>query len=315
MNTQLAHRSRRLPLCILASLLVLPLLLGQGCPTNYGSPAMSPVPTTIVLPGGDVSAPVEFSGNLMFLDATVNGAGPYKFALDTASSTTSISPALASLFPDNLLNATTQITGPSGTVNAALIRIDSLQIGSMAFQNFTATVDDVSSIFSNTSFTVQGIIGIATFQPLVLTLNYPASQIRVQQGVLPDVDYCTILPITGGDLLGGMNYTLPQVSITVAGQAVSCPIDSGNSGWLVLPSSFANLPFVNTPQTVTTTTISGQTDYLVGNYNGTVSIGCVSSSQPPIAVGGSLASLGSQAMMPYVVTIDQTTKRVRFASP
>lgn len=305
--------------CRLLSLMLLPMALGVGCPGSFvglGWMGSTSVPETIILPDGDVILPVQLVNHLMFVDVIVNGAGPYKFIVDTASGLTIISPNISRELTKNRLNAATQIGGPSGVIEAPLYRIDSFKIGDVDFQNFTAAEEDVTLIFPGLPFTVDGIIGISLFRSVALSLNYPESNIRIQQDSLTDaIDNCYVLPVTGGDLIGASSYVLPQITITLADQTLLCPLDSGNNGFLLLPSSFEALPFVSPPTPTVSFTINGQMTLLQGKLDGSVAFGCVAYSKPTISVGGSLASLGAVAMQPYVITIDQETKRVRLARP
>src|SRR5512140_532980 len=73
-----------------AALLLACLLPAAGC--GLENPPTT-VPTNVLLPVGGVEVPVAIVANQMFVDATVNGAGPYRFALDTGASLSLISPA------------------------------------------------------------------------------------------------------------------------------------------------------------------------------------------------------------------------------
>jgi hypothetical protein len=288
------------------------LLLPLGCGQGFDVTSPDAVPTNVVLPSADVEVPVTILNSLIFMDVTVNGAGPYKFLLDTGAALGQVSPEISSQFPGNLLNRTTTIVGPLGeTAPVPLFRVDSLKIGDTDFQNFAVVVRDVPGMFVGAPFAVDGIVGSGLFRNVLLTLNYPAAKIGVRTGALPAVDDCVIVPITGGDLAGG-TYILPQVSIDVQGQTVSAFLDSGNSGSLLLPESFAGSAFSSPPTPVATFTQNGVTVLLQGTLSGDVTLGCVLLDHPIVQVGGNLTSLGAAGWQTYVVTLDQESKRGQF---
>jgi hypothetical protein len=292
------------------------LLSAAGCGQNFDLTLPTTVPAQVIMPAATVEVPSVIVENLTFVDVTVNGAGPYRFVLDTRAALGQISPTISDQFPGGLLNRSTTTAGPIGTTEAfPLFRVDSLEIGGIQFENFAVIIRDVPGMFSNLPFTVDGIIGSGLFRNVVLTLNYPGRTIRVQNGVLPAVDGCTILPLSGGDLDADGVYILPQVSIQALGQTLTAFLDSGNAAALLLPESFAGSAFSSPPTTVNTLTQNGATPLLRGALNGNITLGCIQMDHPTVLVGGSLTSLGAAGLQTLVVTIDQSSKSVRFVQP
>ena len=116
------------------------LLSAVGCGTVT---PLTTVPTNVVLPVGGVEVPVAIVTNQIYMDVMINGTGPHRFALDTGSALSLISPTVADQFPANQLNSFTTLLGPFGpTSRFQLFRVDSLGIGNMEFQNFSAAIQD-----------------------------------------------------------------------------------------------------------------------------------------------------------------------------
>lgn len=150
-------------------------------------------------------------------------------------------------------------------------------------------------------------VALPLFEAVALTLDYPNSQIRIQTGVLPAADNCTIFPLQR-DSSGLLSMT-----VNVAGNAQSVLVDSGSNAFVRLPAEYSGLAFVDTPTTSTINSVTGSYQVLSGCLaSGSVSFGCISYSNPCVVVGGTLSNFGGQAMMPYAVTIDQQNSRIRF---
>ena len=308
--------SRPRLLVVLLVMSAAPLLSPSGCGQSFDPSLPTTIPAQVVLPDANVEVPVAISGNLIFVDVTVNGAGPYKFLLDTGAALGQVSPAISAQFPANRIDDSIIVTGPLGETNPVpLFRVDSLKIGDADFQTFLVAVRDVPGMFAGTPFPVDGILGSGLFRHVLLTMDYPGEKIRVESGALPPTDNCEILPITGGDLGPGSVYILPSVSITLEGQTVSVFLDSGNAGALLLPNSYASLPFESQLAPVATFTQNGQTILLHGVLDGAMTLGCIEVDHPTILIGGNLASLGGAGLQSYVITLDQESKAARFVQP
>lgn len=244
----------------------------------------------------------------IFVTVYVNNTGPYTFILDTGASSAVVSPRISQQFPESVFGITTTSAGPgTPSIESPLFRIDTLDMGDIRFELVRATVIDLDEPFRNVGFVVDGVVGLPLFEPVALTLDYPGRKIRVQTGVLPAADNCGIFPVQKTDT------NLLMMWISVAGRSEQALIDTGNNAFLHLPSSYDDLDFTAPTTTGSTTTVVGGSEVILGCLaSGSVGFGCISYDDPCVAVGGEFANLGAEAMMPYVVTIDQTSGLVRF---
>jgi predicted aspartyl protease len=293
---------------IVVAFLIVPCVgCGTTDPLTGGSAV---VPTTLRLPGGDVTVATTVNADgLMFADVFVNGTGPYKFLIDTGAGATVISPRITALFPASIGGTTNTSSGAiAGTVARRLFQVDSITLGSVSFENFQAVEIDVAPILPNSGFTVEGVLGLPLFRAIALTLDFPRSRVRLRNGQLPAIDDCNVFGLTVD------SAELVNFPLTVEGQRVQALLDSGNNSFLFLPTSFDKVSFVGPTTTSTASTVTGSFNVTNGCLApGAVSFGCFSFSDPCVGIGGSdIINFGVDAMGPFRMTIDQPSRRVAF---
>ena len=255
-----------------------------GCGTTdplTGNSAV--VPTTLRLPGGDVTVATTVDADgLMFADVFVNDTGPYKFLIDTGAGATVISPRITALFPASIGGTTNTSSGAiAGTVARRLFRVDSITLGSVSFENFQAVEIDVAPLLPNSGFVVEGVLGLPLFRAIALTMDFPGSLVRLRQGPLPATDNCNVFDLTVD------SAQLVNFPLTVEGQRVQALLDSGNNSFLFLPTSFDDLMFIGPTTRSTASTVTGSFSVTNGCLApGAVSFGCFSFSDPCVGIGG-----------------------------
>ena len=138
-------------------------------------------------------APMRFRGLMPVIEVKLNGQGPFVFMIDTgagmqADIDTSVATQLKLQPNGRVLNG-----DPSGEndreVNTA--RIDSITLGGVEFRNVTAVIrpQRITKDYPE----VDGILGFALFTDYLLTLDYPALQVRLARGALPTANGADIL--------------------------------------------------------------------------------------------------------------------------
>jgi hypothetical protein len=138
-------------------------------------------------------APMQFRGLMPVIEVKINGQGPFAFAIDTgagmqADIDTSVATQLK-LVPNGKV-----LTGdPSGLNDreVATARINTIAFGGAEFRNVTAVIrpQRITPDYPN----VDGILGFALFTDYLLTLDYPAMQVRLARGALPEANGADIL--------------------------------------------------------------------------------------------------------------------------
>jgi predicted aspartyl protease len=285
-------------------------VLSLGCGlTDPLSGNSAYVPTTLRLPGGDITiATTVTSSGLMFAGVRVNGAGPFTFLIDTGANSTVISPTIGSLFPDSAVGTANTTSGAiGGTLATRIFKIDSITMGSVAFENFQATEIDLGPTTSGLGFVVDGILGLPLFRAIAMTLDFPNSSLRLRNSFLGPTDDCNILAITAN---ASALITFPM---TIAGRNTQALLDTGNNSFLLLPNSFGSLSFVGQTQMSTATTVTGTFSVLNGCLApNSVSLGCFNFSNPCVGVGGDLVNFGTEGLSVFKVTVDQPVRRLAF---
>ena len=132
-------------------------------------------------------APIEFRKvlNLIFTSVTINGRGPYNFAIDSGASQTVLSEKLAADL--GLKPVTTTImhgVGGAGKVDSRIYRIDTLGLGDLSIRNLPAGTFNDPLVMR----VADGIIGTATLSDFVITVNYPASRMEFARKLPPSRD-------------------------------------------------------------------------------------------------------------------------------
>jgi len=125
-------------------------------------------------------APIRFQKalNLIFTKLTINGHGPYNFAIDTGATQTVISEKLVaetSLQP--ITSTVVYGIGGAGKVETKLYAVKELAVGDVKIKNIpVGTFNDplVSQL-------ADGILGTAALSDFTITVNYPASQLEISR--------------------------------------------------------------------------------------------------------------------------------------
>lgn len=180
-----AHRPRvrsLIGVCAL-SLLMLGLLAAcsvQLTPQGGGSPSSSASGVTI-----PVKVVVGQNGaTVILLPVTIDGSGPYNFALDTGASTSLVDTPLAQRLNLQPVGTPAPISGIASTTPAQPIRITHWHIEGLTLPADTAVAADLSG--SERGSGLQGLVGSDVWRQLgTVTINYNAQTLTVpRQGAL-----------------------------------------------------------------------------------------------------------------------------------
>lgn len=159
-------------------------------------------------------------GRHILVDMTVGG-DPDKILtmiLDTGASYTVID-------PDSVYRVSGQHLEQNKWVN-----FEKLTVGKVAFHKVRARGSNLDHISRALGYPVDGILGFPAFAGTLLTLDYPAGEVRVGGGQLnpddPDVFE-----------LSSRNISRPWITLQIAGRSRTVLIDSGSGSGLVLNRS------------------------------------------------------------------------------
>src|SRR5437879_4985700 len=138
-------------------------------------------------------APIRFRKalNLIFTEITINGRGPYNFAIDTGATQTVISEKLvAEMGLQPITSTVVYGIGGAGKVDTKLYVVKEMAVGDVKIKNIpVGTFNDplVSQL-------ADGILGTAVLSDFIITVNYPANQLELSRKRQPAPATTEVLP-------------------------------------------------------------------------------------------------------------------------
>src|SRR5437868_2160061 len=190
-------------------------------------------------------APMRFRGLMPVIEVKLNGQGPFAFTIDTgagmqADIDTSIAAQLKLQPNGKVLNG-----DPSGENDREVdtARIESIAFGGAEFRNVTAVVrpQRITRDYPD----VDGILGFALFTDYLLTLDYPAMQVRLSRGGLSPANRHDILNFE-------IENRIPVIELAIGKMRVRAHVDSGNfvAGFVLPEEIVEQLQVLSSPVTV-----------------------------------------------------------------
>jgi hypothetical protein len=293
-------------------LLVAAALLIGGCSTIGGIKAQ---PGTVSLrdrngnEADSLTLPSHRCANYFLIDARLNGRGPFTFILDTGSSQTVVSPRVAEMLKDDSRPVDMYAEGSQGRHQdvSSVIIVRDLQIGDAQLSGFEAITLDLTRIQATLGANVDGILGYPAFRDVLLTVDYPASAVRIARGDLPRPDGRTIVPLTNSDR--------PTVDVKIGSRRRSLMLDTGKAGAFSI-SDFDQQSFANPPITIALgVAVGGSYEMRSGRLDNDILLGDITFRRPIVERSSSSDLFGAEALKTFAVTIDQRNRRVQFAAP
>ena len=267
-------------------------------------------------------APMQMRGWMPVVEVKLNGQGPFAFMIDTGSGMqadidTSVAQRL------NLQPSGRAINGdPSGENDreVATLTIDSIMIGGVAkgtrarrtgegvveFRNVTAIVrpHKITKDYPD----VDGILGFALFSDYLLTLDYPAMQVRLARGALP--------PANGADILNlEIEDRVPIVELAIGKIKVPAHVDSGNfvAGFIMPEEIVEQLQLLSQPVPVgSARSVNNRIELKQVQLRNSIRIGGFEYSQPTITFPAlSDTNVGYKVLREFTLTFDQKNGRLK----
>ena len=242
------------------------------------------------------------------VDVKLNGHGPFAFMIDTgAGMQADIDPSVAERLKLRLSGRA--INGDPSRENdreVATTTIDSLAIGKAEFRSVTAVVrpQRITRDYPD----IDGILGFALFTDYLLTLDYPAMQVRVARGVLP--------PANGRDILNfEIEERIPVIELAIGRIHVPAHIDSGNfvAGFILPEEIVEQLQLQSAAITVGgARSVTNRIQLKQVQLRDTIRLGAFEYSQPTIAFPAlSDTNIGFNVLREFVLTFDQKNRRMK----
>jgi hypothetical protein len=204
----------------------------------------------------------------------------------------------------------TRIGDPANpqAIAADIVTIDSLRVGGVAFEGLRAASWDRSAQQHRMPNPPRGVIGFAVWRELLLTLDYPGTQVRVARGKLPEADGRAVLAYTDDD-------GIPSIPVQVAGVPLVAHLDTGSPGFVSIPAADTARVHFDGPLHVMGRgrTVNSEMLFRGGLLAGAVAIGAYTFDHPVVMVNDVLpnANVGGRALRDFVLTFDQPARRMR----
>ena len=282
----LPERSERFRRLTLVSILLLILL---------ATPASAAAPATSNSSSAEVVLPSETCRGLFIVPVTF-GAGDgttVDLLLDTGSTWTFIDPGAIRRMLGRKVGA--------GKVLFKDGRIDQHEIGPLR-----AYIYPMKTLGLAVGREIDGILGFPVFKDVLLTLDYPAEEIRVSSGRLPRPD--------GGEVFRDSGYKRPFLKVDVGGRRVKILLDSGFSGRFKLRST-DRLTWSVEPRPVGASVLfAGVALKKAGRLGGVLQFGPLIFEAPVVSLARDDRLVGWHALRHFVLTFDQKKDRIRMQS-
>lgn len=293
-----------------ASILLTSLAASPAFALQDEAPEISRSPETATLPDTGVRLPMAIgrARPIPIIQAKIAGQGPFNLYLDLGASVCTLDQAFADRL--GLEDVGTLEIGAPGSDHRLEARrrpMPLLEIGDARFEDFEVVSFDRSSFTGSDE--IVGSVGPPLFAELLLTLDYPNSEIWIRRGALPEPDGETVI---GYDA----SWRLPLLEIELAGNKITSAVDSGSPSFLVLPGNLPEtLRFQQEPQVVgRARTVNGEFEVKAATVDGDLRVGGHSIPEPDVILleAFPFAVLGHGFLRDFSITLDQLNHRLRF---
>lgn len=291
----------------------LPILLGlilllAGCSTLQRE---APRPGRTTLGSPLVLVPATTIGNYLIVEARWDRHGPYRFLVDTGSSTTIVTPELAVRYqaknvPPEALPRVRVRSASGDTTVLSSTTLRRLELGDARFETVQVLVHDFKELSNHLGVKIDGLLGFPLFRETVLTLDYPKSRLLLQRRRTALLHPGAIIPFNN-------ERRIPFITLTLGDQPFTALIDSGSDAPLTLNLAGLAADFEILPRPGTLIgTLTGDHLQHVGRWRAPLVIGAYQIPRPIVDVTDAFSSLGGGILRHFTVTFDQERNRVTF---
>ncbi|MAX24147.1 MAG: hypothetical protein CMJ19_06550 [Phycisphaeraceae bacterium] len=306
-------------MCLVLLLMAMSLI---GCQAEL--PQAAPRQIQITSP---TTIPIKVYSHLPIVPVKINGQGPYNLILDTGSPTVVLRPDVADelKLPQGIIRGTEFARSIGGVDTVSFRHINQLTIGDVTCERLDAKLVNIPSDYLGSSIRIDGLLGLRVFAQLLLTIDYPNSQL-----ILTPDDYL------GADARDVIGARLPDaehllIDLPVNDKVMTFTLDTGTSmGFFLTDTDAQRLTFAQGPiVSGTTNTPHGPVDIRVGRINQTVQLAnqqiqrpivyirpgeypLISSENQDPLFADATSLIGGEILRHFAITIDQRSRLVRF---
>jgi hypothetical protein len=258
-----------------------------------------------------VVVPTKAIGNYLIVEAKWDRYGPYHFLVDTGSSVTLVTPALAKRYaskdaPPSDAPRVRVLSADGRTTELAPTTLRQLELGKARFDDVFALIYDCTALSAHLGVKIDGILGFPLFRETLLTLDYPRGRVLLQPTRTLAVIPGTPIPLHDAS-------KTPLISVRLGDRSFVALIDSGSDAPLSLNPIGLSPEFALPPRPGTTVgTLTGERTQQIGRLADTLAIGDYRLARPIVDLTDELSALGGEILKNFSVTFDQEHDRVYF---
>ena len=275
-----------------------------------------PLPEESVLEVTKVVLPLDSYAPRPNIEFKINGKGPFLFVLDTGAQGFVIDADLAKELKLPVVGKSA-MGDPSDpqAIEVDRVRIESIDLGGVSLAGVVADSWDMPEQVRR-HLRGRGVFGLNMLSAFLVTFDYPGSKIVIENGALPVSSDDNVLPWSAED------DGLPTVKISIQGNAFDAHIDSGSPNQITLPENVrGKFAYLEEPVVVGRgRTVNSEFEVWRGTIDGNGTLGSHVMENPDLHFVSMLnstgyANIGSSLLRNFIVTFDQTSGLIRFASP
>ena len=175
----------------------------------------------------------------------------------------------------------------------------------LQFTTFRPEVREMSHLGAALGLDFDVFLPFKAFDGKLLVLDYPAREMRVEQGSLPKPDGQTVFSARGRD-------KRPWLTVDLAGMERRILIDSGSNGRIEL-KRLRRLNWLDEPIVAgVSTRMDKYVARRAGRIKESLTIANLVFDQPIVSITGDSELMGVEVLRHFVVAFDQVNRRVRF---
>lgn len=292
--------------------LALPAAAPAGAPPHEMAVPMHQPAVAFELAGDSVAVPITMHDGHIGVRVLVNGAGPFPFLFDTGAHGSVMDLAFAQE-RGFALGQQVMVGSPGGAGRPGnLVTIDRLELGGLTLKGLTSVAFD-GLPFPPGADRPRGVLGPYSLEGLLVTVDYPGQRLVFRRGALPEPD--------GREIFGWEERErLPEIPVTVGGQALKVHLDTGSSGGINLPTALAAQLALDGP--LTDAGYAQTVDRVHGlrgaRLKGSLALGRFTVENPVLTfsdLGAGLGNIGVGVLGGLAIVVDPAHRRMRLVGP
>jgi hypothetical protein len=250
-------------------------------------------------------------GNYLIVEAKWDRSGPYHFLIDTGSSVTLVTPALAKRYGTKDLPGVetphVHVKSAEGaTAELPSATLERIELGDAYFDDVPVLIYDCAPLSAHLGLKIDGILGFPLFRETILTLDYPHNRAMLQRIGTPGLVPGTAIPFDE-------SAKIPLISVRLGDRTFITLLDSGSDAPLSLNPFGLDAKYAAPPRPgATVGTLTGDRAQQVGRLAGTLMLGDFSLPNPVVDLTDELSAIGGEILKKFTVTFDQENAKVTF---